>query len=73
MPGLNNKQTWSVGYFLVALAVLGVQMLMAPKAQELSYSDFKKRLADDQVQEVVISDTLIRGTLKADKGGEATR
>jgi cell division protease FtsH len=73
LPGLNNKQTWSVGYFLVALAVLfGVQMLMAPKAQELSYSDFKKRLADDQVQEVVISDTMIRGTLKADKGGEAT-
>jgi cell division protease FtsH len=71
-PPMKNRQTLSVGYFLVAIAVvLGVQTLLAPKAQELSYSDFKQRLAANQVQEVLISDSLIRGTLKPDKeGGE---
>src|SRR5262245_64811604 len=71
MPSMKNRQTWSVGYFAIALAVvLGVQLLMTPKSQELSYSEFKQRLAAGQVQEVVISDTLIRGTLKPEKEGE---
>ena len=74
MPSMNNRQTWSVGYFLIAVAVLvGVQTLLAPKANELTYSEFKQRLAAGQVQEVLISDTLIRGTLKPEKeGGEPT-
>jgi cell division protease FtsH len=71
MPSMKNRQTWSVGYFAIALAVvLGVQLLMTSKSQELSYSEFKQRLAEGQVQEVVISDTLIRGTLKPEKEGE---
>jgi cell division protease FtsH len=64
-PNVGKRQTLSAGYFLVVLAVLfGLQSLLAPKANELSYSDFKKRLAENQVQDVTISDTLIRGTLK---------
>jgi len=67
---MNNRQTLSIGYFLVAIAVLlGVQTLLAPKADELSYSDFKQHVAADQVQDVLISDTLIRGTLKPDSAG----
>src|SRR5260221_277713 len=71
MPPMKNRQTLSIGYFLVAVAVLfGVQMLLAPKAEEISYSEFKRRLGADQVQEVLISDTLIHGTLKPEKSGD---
>ena len=74
LPSMNSRQTWSVGYFVIAvLVLLGVQTFLAPKSQELSYSEFKQRLAADQVQDVVISDTLIRGLLKPEKqGGEPT-
>jgi cell division protease FtsH len=69
-PPIKNRQTLTIGYFLIALAVLfAVQTLFAPKAQELSYSDFKHRVAEGQVQDVVISDTLIRGALKPEKEG----
>ena len=68
---MKNRQTLSVGYFLIALAVLfGVQTLMAPKAQELTYSEFKQRVAAGEVEDVLITDTLIRGTLKPAKEGE---
>ena len=68
---MKNRQTLSVGYFLIAIAVLfAVQTLFAPKAQDLSYSEFKQRLAQDRIQEVLISDTLIRGTLKPEKEGD---
>jgi len=70
-PQLGNRQTFSAGYFLIALAVLfGLQSLISVKANELSYSDFKKKLAEGQVQEVTISDTLVRGTLKPAKPDE---
>src|SRR5215470_12094864 len=71
IPPINNRQTLSIGYFLVVLgALLGLQWMMAPKSPELTYSEFKQRLAQDQVQEVLISETLIRGTLKPEKQGE---
>jgi cell division protease FtsH len=71
IPPIKNRQTLSIGYFLVVLgALLGLQWMMAPKAQELTYSEFKQKLAQDQVQEVLISDNLIRGTLKPPKEGE---
>jgi cell division protease FtsH len=74
LPSMNSRQTWSVGYFVIAvLVLLGLQTFLAPKAQELSYSEFKQRLAADKIQDVVISDTLIRGALKPEKqGGDPT-
>ena len=47
--------------------LLGVQTFFAPKSRELSYSDFKQKLAAGQVQEVVVSDTMIRGTLEVSR------
>ena len=68
---MRNRQTLSIGYFLIAVAVLlGMQTLFAPKADEMSYSDFRKAVAADKVDEVLISETLIRGTLKAEKTGD---
>jgi cell division protease FtsH len=62
---MKNRQTLSIGYFLAAMAILFmVQSFLTPKAEELSYSEFKQRVAEGRVEEVLISDTLIRGTLK---------
>src|SRR5690242_6503028 len=70
-PPMKNRQTLSIGYFLIAVMLLfGVQMLLAPKVEEISYSEFKRRLAADLVQEVLISETLIHGTLKPEKSGD---
>ncbi len=70
-PPMKNRQTLSIGYFLIAVAVLfGVQSLLAPKTNELSYSEFKQRVAAGEVQDVLISDNLIRGTLKPAKPDE---
>ncbi len=66
-----KRQTFSIGYFLVALAVLLlVQSLFSPRARELSYSEFKQQLAAGRVQDVLISDSLIRGTLAPAAEGE---
>ncbi|MGH7786752.1 MAG: ATP-dependent zinc metalloprotease FtsH [Candidatus Binatia bacterium] len=71
---MKNKQTFSIGYFVIAVAVLFlVQTLLAPKSDELSYSDFKSKLAAGQVEDVLISDTLIRGTLKPAATGEPAK
>ena len=68
---MNNRHTFSIGYFvLVLMALLVAQSLFAARPEELSYSDFKQRLAADQVQDATLSDTLIRGTLKPEKEGE---
>ena len=68
---MRNRQTLSIGYFLIAVAVLfGMQTLFAPKADEMSYSDFRKAVAADKVDEVLISETLIRGTMKPEKKGD---
>jgi cell division protease FtsH len=59
------RQTFSIGYFaLVALVLVTLQTLLTPRVNELSYSDFKRDVAAGRVERVVISDTLIRGTLK---------
>ena len=68
---MNNRHTFSIGYFvLVLMALLVAQSLFAGRPEEVSYSDFKQRLAADQVQDATLSDTLIRGTLKPEKEGE---
>ncbi len=63
------RQTLSIGYFVLVAAILfTVQSFFVPKVTELSYSDFKKRLGEGRIHEVVISDSLIRGQLSPEKG-----
>jgi cell division protease FtsH len=56
----------SLWYGLALLIVLGlVQMYyMAPGGRQIAYSEFKTMVQNGQVTEVVISDQVIRGTLK---------
>jgi len=63
---MEKRQTFSIGYFLLAmLAVIWIHSLLTPRAREISYSEFKTHLAQGQVEEVLVSDSLIRGKLKS--------
>jgi cell division protease FtsH len=62
---MKNHHKFSLGYFVAALVLmLFIQFLFAPQAMQISYAQFKKYLYDEQIAQVLISDTLIRGTLK---------
>ncbi|MCW5893246.1 MAG: ATP-dependent zinc metalloprotease FtsH [bacterium] len=66
---MQPRQTFSIGYFvLVALVLVTLQSLLTPRVTELSYSDFKKQIAAGRVENVVISDSLIRGSLRPESG-----
>jgi cell division protease FtsH len=70
---MQNHHKFSLGYFLAALALmLLIQFLLAPQATQISYAQFKQYLAEDKVAQVLISDTLIRGTLKPEAGEKET-
>src|SRR5687767_8333224 len=64
-----NASLW---YGLAFLMVLGFAQLyfMTPPGRSVPYSEFKTLLKDDQVVDVVISDQLIRGTLKQAAGAD---
>ena len=38
--------------------------MLTPEVPQISYATFKRYLQEDKVEQVVISETLIRGTLK---------
>jgi cell division protease FtsH len=66
---MQPSQKFSLGYIpLAVLLMIVLHSLLTPQASEMSYSEFKKMLAAGKVQEVVISDTLIRGNLKPADG-----
>jgi cell division protease FtsH len=71
MPPVQPRHTFSIGYFfLAALALVWLQSLLAPQAKQLPYSEFKTLVEHGRVARVLISDTLIRGELKADEDGQ---
>jgi cell division protease FtsH len=52
-------------YFLMFLAVLSLfRMFAAPTTDEIKYSVFKKYLAEKQVKDIVVTNEMIRGTVK---------
>src|SRR5262249_27727303 len=62
----------TIGYALAALVIMWLfqEFVLGPLATrtaELGYSDFKHKLADGQVAEVVIGHDKIQGTLKGQK------
>ncbi len=71
MPPVQPRHTFSIGYFvLAALALVWLQSLLAPQAKQLPYSEFKTLVEQSRVAKVLISDNLIRGTLKAEEDGQ---
>jgi cell division protease FtsH len=62
---VQTRQKFSISYFLAALGMmLLIQYLITPHVPRIHYSQFKDYLYDDIIDHVVISDTLIRGTVK---------
>lgn len=62
---MKKPQQISLGYVIMAfVALLAMQVIIAPRAQFITYSEFKAYLNKEQIQRVVISDTVIRGTLR---------
>src|SRR5262245_24096274 len=68
---MQNRQTFSIGYFLVTMALLMMlQYLIAPSVDQITYSEFKSALDKGRIESVLISDAMIRGEYKNDEGKE---
>lgn len=63
---MSNDAKFALGYVLVALALLLLlQTLLPSQVPQISYAMLKRYISEDKVEQVVISETLIRGTLKS--------
>ena len=63
-----SRPPWSMWYAFGFIVLLGVAQLyfLAPAGRPMAYSEFKRLLRSGSVDEVVVGDQLVRGTLKAD-------
>jgi len=69
---MQTRQKFSLGYFpLALLGVFVIHSLLTPRASNIGYSEFKKHLASGRVEQVVLSDTMIRGTMKPQGGDQS--
>jgi cell division protease FtsH len=57
-----NKTTFSIGYlFLFLLVMYALQMLVSPKAEEITYTKFKEYLKNGDIVDVTVGPNLIKG------------
>ena len=57
-----NKTTFSIGYlFLFLLVMYALQMMVSPRAEEVTYTQFKEYLKNGDIVDVTVSPDLIRG------------
>jgi cell division protease FtsH len=62
---MSNYYKFTLGYVLVILtSMLLLQTLLPPEVPRISYTTFKRYVHEEKVEQVMISDALIRGTLK---------
>ena len=70
---MDKKHRLSIWYFIIAFWVLIMVQELYVASQhldEVPYSQFKEWLWQDQVAEVAITETVINGKLKPERGGE---
>ena len=73
-----RQARFSVIYLLTSFLFLWIfqELVLTPflnRSTEITYSDFKKKLADRQISDVTITDTRVEGVMKAQKpDGSAT-
>ena len=68
---MDKQQSWNVGYWIAALALLVVLQSWwqgASRLEAVPYSEFEKALAEGRVAEVVVTDQRITGRLKSPDG-----
>jgi cell division protease FtsH len=71
---MDKKYRVSIWYFIIAfwgLIILQEMYFAAQHMDEVPYSQFKAWVQEDKVAEVAITDTVINGKLKPEKGGES--
>ncbi|HHT9152011.1 MAG TPA: ATP-dependent metallopeptidase FtsH/Yme1/Tma family protein, partial [Candidatus Hypogeohydataceae bacterium YC40] len=57
-----NKTTFSIGYlFLFLLVMYALQMLVTPRAEEITYTKFKEYLKNGDIVDVTVAQSLIKG------------
>lgn len=67
MNPMDRKQQFSVWYVLLAvLFLLSLQNYFGGHSETLAYSDFKALLASGKLEDLTVSDTDIRGTVRTD-------
>lgn len=61
----SKKTTFSIGYLLLFLVVLYIiQMFLSPKAEEISYSQFRIYLSEGKIVDCSVGEKVIRGHYK---------
>jgi cell division protease FtsH len=69
LKDIKNKTSFSIVYILIAFLVfLLLQNWMAPNIENVSYSQFKKYIADGQINSVVVSTRFLKGYEKSEGG-----
>ena len=65
---MNDKQQFSLWYFFLSVAILLViqTYLLAPRPEEVSYSQFKNLVKQNLVTDVAVGHETIRGNIKAE-------
>jgi cell division protease FtsH len=64
-----HKKTFSVGYIFIAFVVLFlIQLILAPKTEHVSYTNFKELIKDKQITAVVVSSNFLKGFKKLSEG-----
>jgi len=73
MPTMERRTQFNLGYLvfaLIAMVMLQQWWQMAQTIEVVPYSEFEKLLAEQRIEEVVITDQRISGKLKAKEGGK---
>jgi|GEM_PF-6301765 len=66
---MKKKTSFSIIYIILAFLVLSLfQVWLAPKVENVSYSQFKKLVADGKITSVVVSTKFLKGYEKVQEG-----
>ena len=72
---MDKKNTWNVGYWLIALMLLLLLQNFwqsASQVQTVPYSEFEKALTEERIADVTISERTVVGRLKTPEGNKTT-
>jgi len=72
---LDKKNTWNVGYWLIALVLLLLLQNFwqsTSQVQTVPYSEFEKALTEERIADVTISERTVIGRLKTPEGNKTT-
>ena len=72
---MDKKNTWNVGYWLIALMLLLLLQNFwqgASQVQTVPYSEFEKALTEERIADVTISERTVIGRLKTPEGNKTT-